>query len=228
MTQIQPFLSGQGVLSYCIHSKTSAILIDPSYDEAQNIIRYLIQNSLTITDIFETHTHADFFSSKELFLKLFPDIRIHLHKNSPTRYTTDPVGDNQVFQFDDYTLTALFTPGHTSDSVTYLLETSEFKALFTGDTLLIGGTGRTDFQAGSSEDLYNSLERLLEYPDQTIIYPNHNYSRQVKTTLGVEKVTNKRLRLVTQGKKADFIKLMNNHTPPTPDFMSFAVPYNSL
>jgi glyoxylase-like metal-dependent hydrolase (beta-lactamase superfamily II) len=101
-------------------------------------------------------------------------------------------------------------------------------AIFTGDTLLIGGTGRTDFQMGNSQILYETLQKILVLPDTTIIYPGHNYQNQTKTTLGVEKLTNPRLKLVLEGKKEEFINLMNDHRPSKPELFEESLRWNAI
>lgn len=83
--------------------------------------------------------------------------------------------------------------------------------------MLVGGTGRTDFQLGESKALYSTLKRILTLPETALIYPSHNYQGQNKSTLGVEKLTNPRLKLVVENKKEEFITLLNNHKPPKPD-----------
>jgi glyoxylase-like metal-dependent hydrolase (beta-lactamase superfamily II) len=94
--------------------------------------------------------------------------------------------------------------------------------------LLIGGTGRSDFQLGDSHLLYKTLERILTLADTTIVYPGHNYQGQTKTTIAVEKITNPRLRLVLEGEQAEFLKVLNNHQPPKPDLFEESLQWNSI
>ncbi len=225
---IYPFLSKQGVISYIVAGNDlKAVIIDPSYDMAQDMIKFIEQKSLQISHVLETHTHADFFSAKDLYKSLYPDIRIGLSKNSHTLKKNLSLQDQDSLQFFGFQITVLETPGHTNDSLTYYVESDNIKTLFTGDTLLIGGTGRTDFQEGSSSSLYDSLHKLSGFVDSTILHPNHNYKGQVATTLGVEKVTNQRLMYVLNNQKQTFIDIMDNHTPLQPDLFHLAVPYNS-
>lgn len=206
---ITPFLSNRGSISYLIvQNNNQAILIDPGYEMAEKIIIYIKQNSLKLSHILETHTHADFFSCRDLFLKLYPQVAIR-----------KPFEDVVICDLEIIT-----TPGHAHDSVCYLFEQ---KYIFTGDTLLIGGTGRTDFQGGSSSDLFESLTKLLTLTHTTIIYPNHNYNHLTQTTLIKQITTNPRLKLVYENKKQEFIELMNNHKPPKPDLFDEAISYNS-
>ncbi len=207
---IIPFLSSRGAISYlAIENQKAiqkAILIDPSFEMAEKITIHLKQNLINLDYILETHTHADFFSSRNLFLQLYPNVRIR-----------KPF---EKLEIPNWTI--LETPGHTDDSVCYFAQ----GYLFTGDTLLLGGTGRTDFQGGSSQKLYQSLLKTLELPDSTIIYPNHNYKGITSDALGNQKIINPRLKLVLENKQSEFIELMNNHKPPKPDLFEEAIDYN--
>jgi sulfur dioxygenase len=208
---ITPFLSSRGAISYLVTRQSGrAILIDPSFEMAEKIVIHLKQNNLILTNILETHTHADFFSSRKLFLELYPQVKIR----------------KPFEEIDIEGLTVLSTPGHTDDSVCYILECCCKKNIFTGDTLLLGGTGRTDFQGGSSEKLYDSLAQILELPETTIIHPNHNYQGITSDTLCNQKQNNPRLKLVVENQKIDFVELMNNHKPPQPDLFEEAIEYN--
>ena len=226
---ITPFLSQQGVLSYLItNTQKEAILIDASFDMAQKIILAIKKQDLKLKYILDTHTHADFISARGLFKKLYPEAKVGMSKFSPTKDKDLQLEDNQILELDEIKLTIWQGHGHTNESLIYKLDHEGQTSIFTGDSLLIGGTGRTDFQAGESELLYHTLERLLTLPEQTIVYPNHNYQGQVKTTLAVEKLTNPRLKLVLEGKKQEFIDLMDNHNPPLPDLFEESIRFNSM
>ena len=224
-----PFLSTQGVLSYLIvNSQKEAIIVDPSFDMAQKIVLEIKQKDLKIKYILDTHTHADFFSARSLFKKLHPEAKIGLSEFSPTADNELKLKDNEVLELPEIKITAWQGHGHTGESLIYKLEHENKISIFTGDALLIGGTGRTDFQAGESEALYHTLERILTLPETTIIYPNHNYQGQTKTTLAVEKLTNPRLKLVLENKKEEFLTLMENHKPPLPNLFEESIHFNSI
>lgn len=226
---IKGFLTSQGVISYLITIEDDAILIDPSVASTQEIIKYIKDNHLNLKLVLETHTHADFLSSVYIFKSLFGAVLVGKSAESLSKLTDIHLVDNQiVLKKDNIILKALATPGHTSDSMSYVVESDTTFAIFTGDTLLIGGTGRTDFQGGNCEELFASLQKILQYPLTTIIYPNHNYEGQKQTTLGVELLTNKRLQLVSQGKLAEFISLMKSHQPPRPDLFEESLRFNSI
>jgi sulfur dioxygenase len=226
---ISSFLSKQGVISHLIiNSKNQIILIDPSFDLAQKIALEIQQKNLQLKYILETHTHADFFSSRKLFKALYPKSLIGLSQFSPTKDNQLKLKDNQVLELENLKLTVWEGHGHTNESLIFVLKDGDQTSIFTGDALLIGGTGRTDFQLGESKALYRTLTRILTLPETTIIYPGHNYQGQTRTTLGVEKLTNPRLKLVLEGKQKEFIELMKNHKPPQPELFEESLRWNSL
>ena len=117
-------------------------------------------------------------------------------------------------------LKAIYTPGHTDCSYSFLMD----DRVFTGDTLLINGTGRTDFQNGSPHDAYNSLfGRLLKLPEKTLVYPAHDYNGKKKSTIGIEKRNNPRLQVSS---KEEYAEIMNNLNLSNPKMMDVAVPAN--
>jgi len=232
---ITPFLSSQGVISYLItNPDRQAVLIDSSFDMAQKIVSTLKKHQFELKYILDTHTHADFFSARNLFKSIYPKAKIGMSKFSPTKQKDIALEDNQVLEVaKNFQIKVWQANGHTNESLIYLLETNSGDEkrqinIFTGDALLIGGSGRTDFQLGESKKLYETLERILTLDESSIIYPGHNYNGQTRTTLAVEKITNKRLKMVIENKKVEFITTMNAHTPPTPELFEEAINWNSL
>jgi len=130
------------------------------------------------------------------------------------------VADEGKIKLDGIELQALYTPGHTSECFSFLMK----DRVFTGDTLLIRGTGRTDFQNGNPKESYNSIfNRLLKLPEETLVYPAHDYKGETVSTIGEEKNFNPRL----QVKSVDeYVEIMNNLNLPNPKMMDVAVPYN--
>ena len=125
-------------------------------------------------------------------------------EHTPAETVEIKVKDNEIINIENLKIKSLYTPGHTSDSYSFLLD----NYLFTGDTLLINGTGRTDFQNGSSKDAYNSLfNNLLKLPEETLVYPGHDYNGKFSSTIGDEKKFNPRL----QVKSIDeYVEIMSN------------------
>jgi glyoxylase-like metal-dependent hydrolase (beta-lactamase superfamily II) len=134
------------------------------------------------------------------------------------------IEDNEYLTIDDINIRVLYTPGHTNDSYCFLVDSIKPGILFTGDTLLIRGTGRTDFQNGDPSKLYDSItNKIFILYDDTEIYPGHDYNGFSKSTIEEEKNYNPRLNLKS---KKEFIDLMNNLDLPDPDMMDIAIPLN--
>jgi glyoxylase-like metal-dependent hydrolase (beta-lactamase superfamily II) len=141
-------------------------------------------------------------------------------EHTPADAVEIKVKDDEIIKIDEIEIKAMYTPGHTSDSYSFLME----KYLFSGDTLLINGTGRTDFQNGSSKDAYNSIfNRLLKLPEETILYPGHDYNGKESSTIGNEKKFNPRL----QVKNVDeYVELMSNLNLAKPQLIDINVSRN--
>ena len=130
------------------------------------------------------------------------------------------VKDNEKISIDGVNLEALYTPGHTDDSYCFVMQ----DRIFTGDTLLINGTGRTDFQNGNSSEAYDSLfNKVLKLPEETLVYPAHDYKGKKFSTIGGEKKNNPRLQVSTAAEYAD---IMDNLNLANPKMMDVAVPAN--
>lgn len=218
---VQQFRSDRGCLSYIVADDMSkkALVIDPSEEVAlETYLSYLEEKGLALAMIIETHTHADHISSGPL-LRERTGARIIQHENASSSAKDESVHED-VRMLGTTEVHILYTPGHTDDSVSIKVG----NALFTGDTLLIGGTGRTDFQKGSSEHLHTSLwEKLMSYPNDTLVYPGHNYKGETHSTIGREKEENPRL----QHTKEEFIASLDAHNPPKPDLFDEAISKNS-
>ena len=131
-------------------------------------------------------------------------------EHTPAETVEIKVKDNEIIDIDNLKIKSLYTPGHTSDSYSFLLN----NFLFTGDTLLINGTGRTDFQNGSSKDAYNSLfNNLLKLPEETLVYPGHDYNGKFSSTIGNEKKFNPRLQVNNVNEYVDIMSNLNLSKP---------------
>ncbi len=218
---IKQFKSKRGCLSYIISDKKEALIIDPSSEiNLKEYEDYMFKNNLSLKYIIDTHTHADHISSSLDLKNEFKDAKIVMHKNAKTKRKEIEVSDELVLKLEDKDVKLFFTPGHTDDSITIYFE----NALFTGDALLIGTTGRTDFQSGDPKLLYESLwNKILTYPDNTRIYPAHDYHKRSFSTVFCEKQTNPSLQL----SKDEFVEMMNNNHPPKPELFDVAIPKNS-
>ena len=138
----------------------------------------------------------------------------------PTDAVEIKVKDEEIIKLDQLKIKAIYTPGHTSDSFSFLMD----NYLFSGDTLLINGTGRTDFQNGNSKDAYNSLfNRLLKLPDETLVYPAHDYKGEKVSSIGKEKKFNPRLQV---SNVEEYIEIMNNLNLKKPAAIDFNVANN--
>jgi glyoxylase-like metal-dependent hydrolase (beta-lactamase superfamily II) len=222
MYKLKQFRSPRGCLSYIINDPISkeTLLLDPSLELSINkYLDYLKENNLTLKYIIDTHTHADHISiSKEIREKT--GAKIVMHKNAPTKRKDIEVKDGDILELGDLKINIIHTPGHTNESISIHID----DILFTGDTLLINGTGRTDFQLGDSESLYKSIwEKLMLLDKNTKVYPAHDYEGRSYTTLKEEKENNPRLQL----NHDDFVKMMNELHPEKPDLFSEAIEKNS-
>lgn len=218
----QYFHSPRGCLSYLTYDPASkeAALIDPSLEIGGGVyLDFLKTHDLTLVYIIETHTHADHISiAREL--KSATGAKIVRHKLAPSSTKDVAVEGGEKLMLGTETLQILGTPGHTNESIS-LYNGSE---VFTGDALLIGGTGRTDFQIGDSESLYHSLHEVIErLPGETLVRPGHDYKGRNSALLGDELHTNPRVAL----SESEFIHTMDAYHPPAPELFESAIKANS-
>ena len=199
-----------------------AFLVDPVLNNNRIYQNFISQHSLKLSFILETHTHADHVTGSGTLNDIYGcKTYCGLSLNSKN---IEMVGDGQEIFLDNLSIKALYTPGHTDDSFSYLLKCSEDYYLFSGDTLLIKGCGRTDFQNGDAGQLYDSInQKLFSLDENTIVMPGHDYNGLTRTTIGDQKRTNPRL---ANKSKDEFIHIMNNLNLPTPKLMDVAVPLN--
>ena len=168
-----------------------ALIIDPVLENVEDYINALKELDLKLVKVIDTHIHADHITGASKLKQATNCITI-MGEHTPADTVEIKVKDDEIIDIDNLKIRSMYTPGHTSDSYSFLLD----NYLFTGDTLLINGTGRTDFQNGSSKDAYNSLfNNLLKLPEETLVYPGHDYNGKFSSTIGNEKKFNPRLQV---------------------------------
>ena len=180
-----------------------ALIIDPVIENINEYISVLKELDLKLVKVIDTHIHADHVTGASK-LKDITNCSTIMGAHTPADSVEIKVKDDEYINLDNLKIRAMYTPGHTSDSYSFLMD----NYLFSGDTLLINGTGRTDFQNGNAKDAYNSIfNKLLKLPEETLLYPAHDYKGEKVSTIGKEKKQNPRL----QVKSVDeYIDIMNN------------------
>ena len=196
-----------------------ALIVDPVIEKTDEYLKILEKLELKLVKVIDTHIHADHISGLNELNKKTRCTRI-MGDNSPSEVVDIRVKDGEKVKIEDIELTALHTPGHTICSFSFFMK----DRVFTGDTLLINGTGRTDFQGGSAKDQYDSIfNRLLKLPDQTVIYPAHDYNGKKNSTIIEEKKNNPRLQVNSID---EYIEIMKNLKLDVPNMMDFHVSSN--
>ena len=200
-----------------------AALIDTVKEEVPKYLRLLEELNLKLVYALDTHTHADHVTGAG-DLRDLTGCTTLLGEKANSACVSKSLQDGDEIHIGTLTLKALFTPGHTDDSYSFVLEHQNQTYAFTGDTLLIRGTGRTDFQNGNAADQYHSLfDKLLQLPEDTLVYPAHDYKGWMLSTIGEEKAHNPRLQV---SDLPAYVQLMNNLKLPNPKMMDVAVPAN--
>ena len=186
-----------------------AVIIDPVLENVDEYIQLLNELDLKLVKVIDTHIHADHVTGASK-LKQATNCKTLMGEHTPADTVEIKVKDNELIKIDGLKIKSLYTPGHTSDSYSFLLD----NYLFSGDTLLINGTGRTDFQNGNSKDAYNSLfNNLLKLPEETLLYPGHDYKGEKVSTIGKEKKFNPRLQVKSVDEYVDLMSNLNLTKP---------------
>ena len=187
-----------------------AALIDPVRAFTERYLAMLAYEGLTLDALIDTHTHAD-HPTGSFLLKALTDARLVMHRRAPAPAVTEHVDDGDTIAVGDLGLGVLYTPGHTPDSICIRAE----DRVFTGDVLLIGGTGRADFAGGDSGQQYDAITRkLFTLPDDTLVYPAHDYRGNTSSTIGQEKRQNPRIAGRT---REEYVALMASISFPLPE-----------
>ena len=196
-----------------------AVIIDPVLENIEEYISLLNEFDLKLVKVIDTHIHADHITGASALRDQTKCVTI-MGDHTPADTVEIKVKDEEIIKLDQLEIKALHTPGHTSDSYSFLMN----NYLFSGDTLLINGTGRTDFQNGSAKDAYHSIfNKLLKLPEETILCPGHDYNGKKMSTIGNEKKFNPRLQV---GSENEYEEIMNNLNLPKPKLMDINVPRN--
>ena len=221
----QLFEKQSSTYTYLLADSTSraAVLMDPVLTVMEAYLRLLQELDLRLVMALDTHVHADHITALGA-LREATGCSSLMGQQAQTDCVSARFGDGQVLRFGSQELQVLYTPGHTDDS--YSFYWAQQGMVFTGDTLLIRGTGRTDFQNGDAAQQYNSLfDKLLRLPEQTLVYPAHDYKGWTVSTIGEERAHNPRLQIADQ---AAYIALMGSLRLPHPAMMDVAVPANRV
>jgi len=217
----QLFDTKSSTYTYIISSGKSreALIIDPVIENTNEYIKILKNLDLKLVKVIDTHIHADHVSGLNELGKRTKCTKI-MGEKSKSEVLDIRVKDNEKIKIENIELTSIYTPGHTDCSYSFLMK----DRVFTGDTLLINGTGRTDFQNGNAKDSYESIfNKLLKLPEDTLVYPAHDYNGKKNSTIKEEKINNPRL----QVKSVDqYIEIMNNLNLDNPKMMDIAVSAN--
>ena len=196
-----------------------ALIIDPVIEHTYIYTDLLNDLDLRLVKVIDTHIHADHISAMAE-LKERTNCQTVMGEHSKSEVVNLKVKDNDKIIIDGINLEALYTPGHTDDSYCFLMN----DRIFTGDTLLINGTGRTDFQNGSASDAYDSLfNKVLKLPEETLVYPAHDYKGNKYSSIGNEKKNNPRLQV---NSAEEYAEIMDNLNLANPKMMDVAVPAN--
>jgi glyoxylase-like metal-dependent hydrolase (beta-lactamase superfamily II)/rhodanese-related sulfurtransferase len=217
----QLFDSVSGTYCYLLASRAGgeALILDPVLEKVDRYCQLLRELDLKLVKAVDTHLHADHITG-------LGELRDRTHcvtimgEQSKADVVAMRVGDGDKVMIEGLSLDVMYTPGHTDDSYSYLMA----DRVFTGDTLLIRGTGRTDFQNGSARAQYDSIfNRLLKLPDETMVFPAHDYKGDTVSTIGEEKRFNPRLQVRSVD---EYVELMNNLKLPNPKLMDVVLPAN--
>ena len=217
----QVFDKKTSTYTYLIASEKGreALIIDPVLENIDIYIKNLNELDLKLVKVIDTHIHADHITGASQLNKKTNCCTI-MGEHTPAESVQIKVKEDEIIKLDGLKIKTIYTPGHTSDSYSFLMN----NLIFSGDTLLINGTGRTDFQNGNAKDAYHSIfGKLLKLPEDTILYPGHDYNGKKMSTIGNEKKFNPRLQVNSEN---EYEEIMNNLNLPKPKLMDINVPRN--
>ena len=216
----QLFDSVSSTYSYLLASRRGgeALIIDPVLEKVDRYLKLMEELDLRLVKAVDTHLHADHITGLGALRDRTRCVTV-MGEQSKVDVVSMRIADGDKVTVEGLSLDAVYTPGHTDDSYSFVFG----DRVFTGDTLLIRGTGRTDFQNGDSRAQYESLQRLLRLPDETLVFPAHDYKGDTVSTIGEEKRCNPRLKVRDA---EEYAALMAGLHLPNPKMMDVAVPAN--
>jgi glyoxylase-like metal-dependent hydrolase (beta-lactamase superfamily II)/rhodanese-related sulfurtransferase len=217
----QLFDSTSGTYTYLLASRRGgeALIIDPVLEKVDRYVQLVNELDLRLVKAVDTHLHADHITGLGALRDRTHCITV-MGERSKVDVVSMRLSEDDKLTIEGIALDVLYTPGHTDDSYSFLMR----DRVFTGDTLLIRGTGRTDFQNGDPRAQYDSIfNKLLRLSDETMIFPAHDYKGETVSTIGEEKRFNPRLQVRSMN---EYVELMNNLKLPNPKMMDVAVPAN--
>ena len=196
-----------------------ALIIDPVLEHTDQYINFLNKLELKLVKVIDTHIHADHITGLNELSERTNCTKI-MGENSKSEVVDLRVKEDENVKIENINLKVMYTPGHTDCSYSYLMN----DRVFTGDTLLINGTGRTDFQNGNARQQYDSIfNKLLKLPENTMVFPAHDYNGKKHSTIGSERKNNPRLQVNSVDQ---YVEIMNNLKLANPKMMDVAVPAN--
>lgn len=200
-----------------------AVIIDPVKEQTEQYLTAIRQLDLKLVRAIDTHTHADHITALGDLREATQCVTL-MGEFTQAECVSDHVSEDEIVDVDGIRLRALYTPGHTNESFSFVLDPDRPKGVFTGDVLLIRGTGRTDFQGGDPHRSWDSItNKLFRLPEDTMVWPAHDYKGWTVSSIAEEKAYNPRL----AGKsEAEYVDIMNNLNLPDPKLMDVAVPAN--
>ena len=219
----QLFDSASFTYTYLLSSRPGgeALIIDPVLDRVEQYLLLLKELNLDLVKVVDTHIHADHITGMGILRDKTKCITI-MGQQSAVDVVSMRVKEGDQITVEGISLDVIYTPGHTNDSYSFKMN----DRIFTGDTLFIRGTGRTDFQGGDALEQYDSIfNKLLKLPEETLVYPAHDYKGEMVSTIGEEKRFNPRLQVTSV---AEYVEIMDNLNLDNPKMMDVAVPANQI
>lgn len=198
-----------------------AALVDSVRENVSFYKKRVEELGLKLMYLLETHVHADHITGNALLQETFPKAQVGLSERANVKFPHIALADGSVLKLGEVEIKTLFTPGHTSESITFLVDGNR---LLTGDTMFIGSCGRTDFQAGDSKLMYKSLKRIASLPPETLVYPGHDYNKRWVSSIAEQLISNKLLSMSEE----EFVAELESWNLPPPKKIKESVPANLL